>query len=59
MPGKDENIWFPAKMFGWGWGFPVKWQGWVVFGLYLILLLGGIAWMDGRISFIGAWFTFL
>lgn len=22
--------WFPAKRFGWGWGPPVTWQGWVV-----------------------------
>ena len=23
------DIWFPAKRFGYGWGLPVRWQGWV------------------------------
>ena len=26
----DDDIWFPAKRYGWGWGPPVTWQGWVV-----------------------------
>jgi drug/metabolite transporter (DMT)-like permease len=24
------GYWFPAKSYGWGWGPPVKWQGWFV-----------------------------
>jgi membrane protein DedA with SNARE-associated domain len=24
------KYWFPAKRFGWGWGLPSAWQGWVV-----------------------------
>ncbi len=27
---KSSNIWFPAKKYGYGWGMPVVWQGWVV-----------------------------
>jgi hypothetical protein len=23
----DDDFWFPAKRYGWGWGLPVKWQG--------------------------------
>lgn len=34
--------WFPAKRYGWGWGPPVRWQGWVVFVLYILLEVGGI-----------------
>jgi hypothetical protein len=30
MP-QDPEYWFPAKRYGWGWGIPVTWQGWVVF----------------------------
>ncbi len=26
-------FWFPVKRYGWGWGLPVRWQGWVVFAL--------------------------
>ena len=35
-------FWFPVKRYGWGWGLPVSWQGWVVFASYLALLFGGI-----------------
>ena len=29
-----KTYWFPAKRFGWGWGPPRTWQGWVVIGAY-------------------------
>ncbi|QOY62722.1 hypothetical protein INQ40_12780 [Lysobacter sp. H21R4] len=32
---KQKNYWFPAKTFGWGWGFPRVWQGWLVLLAYL------------------------
>jgi hypothetical protein len=28
--GKEDQYWFPAKRYGWGWGPPTMWQGWVV-----------------------------
>lgn len=31
----EKTYWFPAKQFGWGWGVPGVWQGWLVLGLYL------------------------
>ncbi len=34
----EKKIWFPAKRYGWGWGAPCCWQGWVVLGVYIILL---------------------
>jgi len=37
-----ERYWFPAKRYGWGWGFPVTWQGWVVLIGFLILLGVGV-----------------
>lgn len=33
--------WFPAKRYGWGWGMPTVWQGWVVMVVFLVLLLAG------------------
>ena len=30
--------WFPAKTYGWGWGPPYTWEGWLVLLAYLILL---------------------
>src|SRR5438552_4481309 len=35
------TYWFPAKRYGWGWGLPSVWQGWVVMGIFAVLLLGG------------------
>ena len=26
----ENHYWFPAKRYGWGWGLPNCWQGWVV-----------------------------
>ena len=43
MPTSEKKIWFPAKKYGWGWGAPVCWQGWVVMAVYVLLLaLDGI-----------------
>ena len=33
------NYWFPAQRFGWGWGFPVTWQGW---GVLAVFVLAGV-----------------
>jgi hypothetical protein len=38
----QPTFWFPVKRYGWGWGLPVRWQGWVVFIAYLALLYAGI-----------------
>jgi hypothetical protein len=35
-------FWFPVKRYGWGWGLPVRWQGWAVFVAYAALLYAGI-----------------
>ena len=29
-PRIERTHWFPAKRYGWGWGLPVAWQGWIV-----------------------------
>jgi hypothetical protein len=32
-PAREQmtrDFWFPAKRYGWGWGPPTTWQGWVV-----------------------------
>ncbi|HTS17465.1 MAG TPA: hypothetical protein VMP11_07825 [Verrucomicrobiae bacterium] len=30
MRPNDKRVWFRAKRYGWGWGLPCAWQGWVV-----------------------------
>ena len=40
MPEKPNKYWFPAKRYGWGWGFPQTWEGWVVLAVYGVVLVG-------------------
>jgi hypothetical protein len=40
MP-KDHGFWFPAKRYGWGWGIPTMWQGWVVLAAFVLLVVVG------------------
>lgn len=32
-----KRYWFKAKRYGWGW-YPGSWQGWLVLGIYLLLV---------------------
>ena len=41
MRTNKEQIWFPAKKYGWGWGLPCTWQGWVVYAAWFLLLFCG------------------
>jgi hypothetical protein len=36
-----KSDWFPAKRYGWGWGMPSVWQGWVMLAAFVILMLIG------------------
>lgn len=38
----DQQYWFPAKRYGWGWGPPTRWQGWAVLIAWILVLFGGI-----------------
>jgi len=31
----QTKYWFPAKRYGWGWGPPTCWEGWVVLVVYV------------------------
>jgi uncharacterized membrane protein len=44
----QSTFWFAAKPYGFGWGLPVRWQGWVVLVAYLTLLLGGVYYFKSR-----------
>jgi hypothetical protein len=34
-----QKPWFRAKKYGWGWGLPLTWQGWVVFAGYFAFIV--------------------
>ena len=36
---EKSRIWFPAKKYGYGWGLPCAWQGWVVMLAYVCLVI--------------------
>ncbi len=42
MASAKPSYWFAAKRYGYGWGLPARWQGWVVLFCYLGLALGGV-----------------
>ncbi|EAT16529.1 hypothetical protein HTZ97_09430 [Desulfuromonas acetoxidans] len=46
MADKNNKFWFPAKKYGFGWGFPITWQGWLVLLTYFILILPGAFFLD-------------
>ena len=41
MSDKSPIYWFPAKSYGFGWGLPITWQGWLVFISALALFACG------------------
>jgi hypothetical protein len=47
-PPPDKSIWFPAKRYGWGWGFPITWQGWLVLVLWIVITAAGDAFFITR-----------
>ena len=43
MNKTNHDAWFPAMRYGFGWGLPIRWQGWAVLLSYLaLMLLGGL-----------------
>jgi hypothetical protein len=52
---QDKKYWFPARQpgYGWGWGAPIRWQGWVVWLAFVVLLLGGAIMLPPSLGGIG------
>jgi hypothetical protein len=34
----SARYWFRAKRYGWGWGLPLTWEGWVVLAAFVALI---------------------
>lgn len=41
MPLPKDKAWFAAKTYGWGWGLPLRWQGWAVMTLFIAAVIIG------------------
>lgn len=48
MPNDLPKYWFHAKRYGWGWGLPASWQGWVVFIIWIVALIAVSPWLAVR-----------
>lgn len=44
MPLPPEQAWFAVKRYGYGWGLPKRWQGWVVLLGYFAAFFAGLVW---------------
>jgi len=50
MTEVKRKIWFPAKRYGWGWGFPICWQVWVVLAFILLCYWELLSFFSQNIS---------
>ena len=41
MSEPGRKFWFPAKRYGWGWGPPSVWQGWVFMLAWMAAIAAG------------------
>jgi hypothetical protein len=37
--GNAPRYWFRAKRYGWGWGLPLTWEGWLVLAAFVVSLV--------------------
>lgn len=38
----SKKYWFHEKRYGWGWGLPSAWQGWIIYFIYIISVVAGL-----------------
>ncbi len=50
-----NEAWFPAKRYGWGWGLPQRWQGWLVLLVFVAGIPCGALLARSRLNFILAY----
>ena len=51
-----SSYWFGARRYGWGWGLPRVWQGWVVLAVFFALVAAGAIFLlpsRGHLFFFG------
>lgn len=48
MTDDDPKWWFPKKEFGFGWGPPTRWQGWITLLVFLIAMILGLPLIGPR-----------
>jgi hypothetical protein len=60
MGEPETKYWFRAKRYGWGWGLPITWQGWVFFCVWLAAIVGGAVGLRRSLpTHLGPYFLFI
>ena len=49
----EAGYWFPAKRYGWAWGFPCRIEGWLVFLGYFAVLCAASVFVAPHESMLG------
>lgn len=57
--GAPRRYWFAAKTYGWGWGLPATWEGWLFMLLWMPTAIGGTCWLASRPGNIAIAYGFL
>ena len=55
MPLPKDKAWFPSKRYGWGWGPPQRWQGWVVSVGFIVALIAGAGLVEKHPAYYAAY----
>jgi hypothetical protein len=55
---RGHRYWFPAKRYGWGWGLPSTWEGWLVLATFLGLIVAGVRLFPPR-AMPGSYLTYV
>jgi hypothetical protein len=50
----EGRYWFPAKRYGWGWGLPRTWEGWLVLAAFVALIAAG-TWLFPPRAMLGSY----
>ncbi|MGH8456645.1 MAG: hypothetical protein ACRETW_05590 [Stenotrophobium sp.] len=45
MKNTGRRYWFSVKRYGWGWGLPATWEGWVVLLTWLAVVVPVSGWL--------------
>ncbi len=57
LKDNPRGYWFKRKLYGWGWT-PATWQGWLLIGVYLLLVVAFACTLDEKSSARETVFTF-
>lgn len=58
LKNNPKGYWFKAKLYGYGWD-PATWQGWLVSGVYILLVAAFALTIDKNSSLREISFTFI